>query len=145
MLRRIDTFDPFCFLYASLSRISKAKNAKRSLLQTDNFLQSSDKKATCLMRRQLDILRIYEKQRIKLSNFVNFLKKKHFLHLKTTIIFFWFYFAVLKEWNTFESNSVSFLQSCSLKPTITCFASLKVISNRDLQTVLHPSINYWFQ
>ena len=37
LIRKTDTFDTVCFLHASLSRISKAKTVKRTLLQTDNF------------------------------------------------------------------------------------------------------------
>ena len=37
LLRRTDTFDPVCFLYASLSRISKAETVKMTQLQTENF------------------------------------------------------------------------------------------------------------
>ena len=87
LLRRADAFDPVCFLYASLLGISKAETVKRIPLQTDNFFQSSNKKATCLTRTQINILGISEKQRIKLDIFVSFLKKKHFLHFKTTINF----------------------------------------------------------
>ena len=56
------------------------------------FFQSSDKKATCLTRTQTKILRIFEKQRIKLDFFVNFLKKRYFLDFKTTAKFFDFIF-----------------------------------------------------
>ena len=48
-------------LYASFSRISKAKSVNRTLLQTDNFFQFSDKKTTCLTRAQIKILGISEK------------------------------------------------------------------------------------
>ena len=92
----------------------------------------------------MTILGISEKQRIKLDVSVNFLKKKPlFLHFKTTT-FFLFHFTVLKECNTFESNSESFSPSWSLQPTNSCFTPLKAISDRDLQTMLHSSINYWF-
>ena len=87
LLRRGDVFDPVCFLYASLLRISKAETVTGIPLQTDNFFQSSNKKATCLTRTRINILGISEKQRIKLGIFVSFLKKKHFLHFKTTINF----------------------------------------------------------
>ena len=90
MLRRTGTFDPVCFLIASLSRISKAKTVKRTLLQIDNFFQSSDKKATCFKQIQMNITGIFEKQRIKLNIFVNFLKKTFFYTFKTT--FFWISF-----------------------------------------------------
>ena len=42
LLRRTGTFESVCLLYASLSHISKAETVKRTLLQTDNFFQSSD-------------------------------------------------------------------------------------------------------
>ena len=91
LLRRTDTFDPVCFLYASLSHISKAETVKRTLLQTDNFFQSSDKKVTCLTRMQIKVLGISEKQRINSHILVNFLKKKrallHFLHFKRVLFF----------------------------------------------------------
>ena len=48
LLRTTGTLDPVYFLYASLSRISKAETVKITLLQTDKFFQSSDKKVTCL-------------------------------------------------------------------------------------------------
>ena len=80
LLRRTGTFDPVCFLYASLSHISKAETVKRTLLQTDNFFQSSDIKFTCLTRTQIKVLGISEKQRINLDIFVNFLKKKRFFY-----------------------------------------------------------------
>ena len=82
-----------------------------------------------------------EKQRIKLDIFLNFFIKKHLLHFKTT--FFLFQFAVLKECNSFDSNSLSFIPSCSLLPTNNCFCATE--SDIDLQTILHPSMNYWFQ
>ena len=78
-LRRADTFDPVYFLYASLSHIFKAETIKKTLLQTDNFFQSSDKKVTCLIKIKLS--GISEKQRINLNIFVNFLKKKYFFTL----------------------------------------------------------------
>ena len=55
MLRKPDTFDPVCFLYVFLSRISKAEIVKRTLLQKESFFQSSDKKATCLTPTQIKI------------------------------------------------------------------------------------------
>ena len=71
LLRRTDTFGPVCFIYAFLSPISKAETLKRTLLQTDNFFQSSDKKITCLTPT-----------RIKLDIFVKFLKENIFYTLK---------------------------------------------------------------
>ena len=83
--RRTDTPDLVCFLYASLSHISKA----------ETFFQSSDKKATCLLPYKN--FRNSEKQIIKLEIFVNFLKKKHFLHFKTGKILFDF---ILQFWKS---------------------------------------------
>ena len=76
LLRRADTFNPVCFLYASLSHISKVETVKRTLLQTDNFCQSSDKKVTCLMWTLIKVLGIFKKQRINPDIIVNVLKKK---------------------------------------------------------------------
>ena len=129
-------FDPACFLYASLSCISKAKTVKRTLLETDNVLQSSNKKATCLTRTQIIILGIFEKQRTKLDIFVNFLKKKHN---------FLFHFTFLKKSDVLESSSVSFFPRCPLLPTNNCLASLNAISDRDLETILRSFMSYWFQ
>ena len=106
LLRRTDTFDPVCFLYVSLSHISKAETVKRTLLQTDNFFQSSDKKVTCLTQTQIKVLGISEKQRINFDIFVNFLKKKRFFYtLKQYFFFFGFLLQFLKESGTSEYNS----------------------------------------
>ena len=105
LLRRADTFDPVCFLYAFLSCISKAETVKGTLLQTDNFFQSSYKKVTCLTWTQIKVLGISEKQRINLDIFVNFLKKKRFfLHFKI-VFFFYFILQFLKKSDTSEYNS----------------------------------------
>ena len=45
LLRRTDTFDPVCFLYAFLSRIFKVKNCKEDTSSEGWHFQSSDKKA----------------------------------------------------------------------------------------------------
>ena len=79
LLRGANSFDLLCFLNASLLCISKAKTVRRTLLQTDNFFQSSDKNVNCLTRTQIKILGIFEKQRIELNIFVSFLKKTLFL------------------------------------------------------------------
>ena len=89
LLGRTGTFDPVCFLYASLSHISKAEIVKRTLLQTDNLFQSSDKKFTCYTRTQIKVLGIFKKQRINLDIFVNFLPFK--------TVFFYFILQFLKE------------------------------------------------
>ena len=143
MLRKTNTFDPVYFLYAFLHASLKRKPQRGHRWTT--FFQSSDEKVTCLTPTQIKILGIFEKQRIKLDTFVKFLKKKHFLHFTTIIIFFYFILQFLKECDTFKSNSVSFFLSYSLKPTNTCFVSTKVISDRDLETIHQPSMKYWFQ
>ena len=97
LLRRTDTFDLVCFLYASLSHISKVETVKRALLQTDNFFQSWAKKVTCLTRTQIKVLGISKKQRINSDIFLNVLKKSTsiFYTLKQ-YFFFWFHFAVFE-------------------------------------------------
>ena len=77
LLRRTDTFDPVCFLYASLLHISKVETVKTTLLRTNNLFQSSDKKVTCLTRTQIKVLGISKKQRINSDIFLNVLKKAH--------------------------------------------------------------------
>ena len=96
LLRRTYTFDLVYFLYASLLCISKEKTVWGTLLQTNTFLQSSDKKSTSPTLTQIEILGIYEKQKIKLDIFVNFVEKKknNFLDFKLTMIFFYFIFQV---------------------------------------------------
>ena len=128
LLRRTDKFGPVCFINAFLSPISKAETQKRTLFQTDNFSQFSDKKVTCLTPT-----------RIKLDIFVNFLKENIFLHFKTIIFLI----------SPFSSSTILlsrtlylFFLSCPLQPTKSCFVSLKVISNSDLQTIHHSSMNY---
>ena len=82
-----------------------------------------------------------EKHIIKLDIFVNFLQKKQFLLFETEMILFLFHFTALKECHTFDSNSASF-KRCPLQSTNSCFASLKVMLEKDLHIILHPSINY---
>ena len=105
-------------------------NPKEDIASDGQLFQSSDKKVTCLTPT-----------RIKLDIFVKFLRQKHFLHFSNNN----FDFILFIKRDTFESNSVSFFLSCSLQPTKSCFVSLKAISDRDLQTMHHPSMNYWFQ
>ena len=138
LLRRTYTFDLVYFLYASLLCISKEKTVWGTLLQTNTFLQSSDKKSTSPILTQIKILGIYEKQRIKLDIFVNFVKKKQFSRFQTNNDFFFVSFFEFEGLQYFESNSSSFIPSCSLEPTNSCFALLKVILDRNLQTIFHP-------
>ena len=86
LFRRTDTLDLICFLYAFLSHISKAETVKRALLQTDNFFSVIRLKNNLLYPDTKKNFRNSEKQRIKLNIFVNFLKKKNFLHFKTAMI-----------------------------------------------------------
>ena len=80
LFRRTDTLDLICFLYASLSHISKAETVKRALLQTDNFFSVIRLKNNLLYPDTKKNFRNSEKQRIKLNIFVNFLKKKNFFY-----------------------------------------------------------------
>ena len=111
-LRRIGTFDPVYFLYAFLSHISKTKTLKRTLLQTDNFFSPQIKKPPALRGKKKN-LGIFEKQRVRLDIFVNFLKKETFFYTLKQQWFFWFHSTVLKECNTFDSNFVCFIPSYS--------------------------------
>ena len=80
--------------------ISKEKTVWGTLLQTNTFLQSSDKKSTSPTLTQIKILGIYEKQKIKLDIFVNFVeKKKQFSRFQTNNDFFLFHFSSLKDCN----------------------------------------------
>ena len=100
LLRRTYMFDLVYFLYASLLCISKEKTVWGTLLQTNTFLQSSDKKSTSPTLTQIKILGIYEKQKIKLDIFVNFVeKKKQFSRFQTNNDFFLFHFSSLKDCN----------------------------------------------
>ena len=126
---------PSVFYTVSFQAFLKWKTAKRILLQTDNIFSLQIKKHTAfLTRTQIKVLGISEEQKIQLDIFGNFLKKKHFLHFKTTKMFFWFQFAVLKECNTFDLNSVPFVPS--LQPTGNRFCANE--SDIDLQAILHP-------
>ena len=78
----------------------------------------------------------------KMGHFSQSSQKKSFLHF-ITAIFFSFHLAVLKECNAFNSNYVSFIPSAFLQPTNSCFCATE--RNINLQTILHPSMNYWFQ
>ena len=79
LLRRKGTFDPTCFLYASLLRISKMKTVNRTLLQKDNFFQSSDKIATCLTRTQIKISGIPNNRELNWT-FLSFSQKEAFFY-----------------------------------------------------------------
>ena len=91
LLRMTDTFDSVCYLsisvclYASLSRISKAIIVKRTLLQKGKICQASYKRQLPYADTNKNF-RKSKKQRIKIDIFVNFFKKKHFLHFKITIL-----------------------------------------------------------
>ena len=115
---------PSLFYMLSFHAFLKRKTVKRTLPQTDNIFSPQLKKTSCLTRTQIS--GISEKQRIKLNIFVNFLKKKNFFKLQSNI--FLFQFKVLKECNSFVSNSLDLLFQVALcnQPTIV-FAPLKAI------------------
>ena len=119
--RRTDTPDLVCFLYASLSHISKAETVKRTLVQRELFFSPQIKKATCLLPYKN--FRNSEKQIIKLEIFVNFLKKKHFLHFKTGIILFDF---ILQFWRS----------TILLSRTLYLFYTLPSATNQQLFCVI---------
>ena len=103
LLRRTGTFDPICFLYVSLSHISKAEIVKRILLQTD-FFQSSNKNVTCPTRTQLKVFGISEKQRVWIFLSI-FSKRNVFFYNLTQQLFFDFILQFLKKCDTSEYNS----------------------------------------
>ena len=118
----------------------KQKTVKRTLLQTDNIFSPQIKKHSAL--RGHKTFRNSRETENYIGYFCQFSQKEtFFLHFKT--IFFLFQFAVSKECNTFDPNSLSFILSCSLQPTSNSFCAIE--SSIDLQTILHPSINYRFQ
>ena len=142
LLRRTDTFDPVCFLYAFLPLISKAKTVKRTLLQTNNFFQSSNKKATCHMQTN--------------KNFRNFRETKnqigHFCQTSQKETFFY----TLKQqfsisFCSFEGVRYFWVELCII------FSKLLSATDQQLFCVtesdigqgpsnhIHPSMNYWFQ
>ena len=83
LLRRTDTFDPVCFLYAFVSRISKAKTVKRTLLQTDNIFSPQIKKHLAL-RGHKNFRNSRETEKY-IGHFCQFFQtEKFFLHFKTT-------------------------------------------------------------
>ena len=87
MFKKTDTFYLVCFLYASLLHISEGETVKRTVLQTDNFFQSSDKKPTCLTRTQRKILGIPRNRELNWTFLSIFSKRNIFLHFKTTFFF----------------------------------------------------------
>ena len=119
---------PSVFYMLSFHAFLKQKTVKRTLVQTDNIFSPQIKKRPAWRghksfrnsREAIILEKIPEK--IILDIFVNFLKKKQFFTLQ---------------------NSLSFILSCSLQPTNNSFCATK--SGIDLQTILHPSMNYWCQ
>ena len=152
LLRRTDTFDPVCFLYASLSRIYKAieiycysKNRKEDNSSNGRLLFSPQIKKPPALRG--NIWKFYEFPRNRWLNrtFLSIFSKRSFYfytlkqqHFFCLILQFWRSAALL------SGTPESFSPSYSLQATNSCFASLKAISGRNLQTMFHSSINYWF-
>ena len=93
LLRRTDTFGHVCFIYAFLSRISKAETVKRTPLQTNNFcLHIKNSPALYQHKKKFqEFPRNRELNRIFLSNFS---KRNAFLHFKTLIFFLISYFSL---------------------------------------------------
>ena len=142
LLKRRYTSDPVCLLYASLLHISKEKTVWRTQLHIDNIFQSPDKKSTSPARTQIKTLEIYEKNRIKLDIFINFLKKKQFFRLLNNNSSFLTSFWKFEGLRCFWIELFIFCSKC--QPTVV-FVPLKVILDRDLQTIFHPSVSYCFQ
>ena len=123
---------------------SKAETVKRTLLQTDNFFQSSVKKAMCLTRTQIKIFGISEKQIIKLDILVSFLKKRHFLHFRATIIFR-FIFQFWKSVTLLSRTLHQFFQVALCKQQTVVLHHWKRYRTGTMLPIAHPSMNYWFQ
>ena len=107
LLRRTDTFDFVCFLYASLSRIPKAETVKRALVQTNNFFQSSDKNATCLTRTQRKNLGIPRNRELNWTFFSIFSNRIIFYSLKQQWLF-------LISFYSFEGVQYFWVELCIL-------------------------------
>ena len=114
----------------------KQKTVKRTLLQTDNIFSPQIKKHSAL--RGHKTFRNSRETENYIGHFCQFSQKETFFYTSKQH-FFLFQFAVLKECNTFDSNSLSFILSCSLQPTNNCFCATE--SGIDLQTILHPAID----
>ena len=143
LLRRADSFDDACFLYSSLLCISKLKTVKRTLLQTDNFFSPQRKNSPALRGHKSKFQEFSKNRELNWKFLLIFLKIHIFLHFETAI-FFLFHFAALKEC-VLLSRTLYIFSSLLFATNQSCFASLKTISDRDRQTILHPSMNYWFQ
>ena len=133
-------FIPSVFYMLSFHAFLKRKTVKRALLHMDNIFSPQLKKTPWLTRTQ-KFQEFLRKRELNWTFLSIFSKRNIFLHFKAA--FFLFQFEVLKECNSFDSNSLSFIPSCSLQPTNNCFCATE--SDIDLQTILHPSMNYWFQ
>ena len=143
MLKRSYTFNPVCFLYASLSGISKAKTVKRTLVQMDNFFQFSDKKTPSFTRTQIKIYMNSQKTENEIKHFCQFPQKEtFFLHFEITAIVFDF---ILQLWRIAillnRTLCLSFQVAICNQPIV---ISTKWLSDRGFKSILHTSKNYWF-
>ena len=131
---------PSLFYMLSFHAFLKRKTVQRTLLQTDKIFSPQLKKTPCLTRTK----KFQEFPRNRELNwiFLSIFSKKTIFYTSKQH-FFLFQFEVLKECNSFDSNSLSFIPSCSLQPTNNCFCATE--SDIDLPTILHPFMNYWFQ
>ena len=131
LLRRADMFDLVCFLYASLSHISKAETVKRTLFRTDNFYSPQIKKQPALTWMQRIFLGIPRNKELNWIFLSIFWKRNIFYTLRQQ----WFF---LVSFYSFEGVRYFWLELCiffticPLQPTNSCFALLKVISDNDL-------------
>ena len=74
----------FLINFMNILIISKAETVKTTLLQTDNFFQSSDKKATCLTRTQRKILGIPRNRELNWA-FLSISSERKFFTLQNSI------------------------------------------------------------
>ena len=134
------------FYMLSFHAFLKRKTVKRTLIQTDNIFSPQ-------IKNTLPYADTNENLEISINTelnwiFLTILSKRNIFYTLNNKNFSWFQFAVLKECNTFDSNSASFIPHCSLQPTNNCFCATE--SDIDLRTIVHPlppspPMSYWFQ
>ena len=106
------------FYMISFHAFLKQKTVKRTLLPTDNVFSPQIKKDPALHGHKT-FRNSWETENC-IGHFCHFSQKETFFYTSKQHFFFWFQFAVLKACNTFDSNSLSFIISCSLQPTNNC-------------------------
>ena len=146
MLKRSDTFNPVCFLYASLSGMLsgfQSKNGKEDTGSDGQLFQFSDKKTPSFTRTQIKIYMNSQKTENEIEHFCQFPRKEtFFLHFKITAIVFDF---ILQFWRIAillnRTLCLSFQVAICNQPIV---ISTKWLSDRGFKSILRTSKNYWF-